>query len=40
MTMQNDQHRHPGFLQSVTGQTTILLVAIIVVVILAWRYVF
>ena len=37
MTMQSDQKRRPGFLQSATGQVTLLVVAIIAVVIFAWR---
>jgi hypothetical protein len=40
MTMQSDQNSHPSFLQSPTGQTTLLVVVAIVVLILAWRYVF
>jgi hypothetical protein len=40
MTMQSDQNRHPGFLQSATGQMTLFTVVAIVVVLLAWRYVF
>jgi hypothetical protein len=32
MTMQNDQNRRPGFLQSATGQVRLLIAAIIVVV--------
>jgi hypothetical protein len=40
MTMHSDQNNRPGFLQSATGQMTLVIVAIIVVVLLAWRYVF
>lgn len=40
MTMQSNQNSHPSFLQSPTGQMTLLVVATIVVLILAWRYVF
>jgi hypothetical protein len=40
MTTQNDQNRHSGFLQSATGQMTLLAVVIIVVVLFAWRYIF
>jgi hypothetical protein len=38
--MTNDQNRRPGFLQSATGQMTLLVVAIIVVLVIAWKYVF
>jgi hypothetical protein len=31
---------HPGFLQTATGQMTLLAVVVIVVVAFAWRYVF
>ena len=40
MTMQTDQNNRPGFLQSTTGQMTVLAVAIIIALILAWRYIF
>jgi hypothetical protein len=40
MTMQGNQNSQPSFLQSPTGQMTLLVVAAIVVLILAWRYVF
>ena len=40
MTMQSDQNSHYSFLQSPTGQMTLLVVATIVVLMLAWRYVF
>jgi hypothetical protein len=40
MTMPNDQNRRSGFLQSATGQVTVFVLAIIIVLILAWRYVF
>jgi hypothetical protein len=38
--MQSDQNNRPGFLQSPTGQMTLLAVVIIVVVLFAWRYIF
>jgi hypothetical protein len=38
--MQGNQNSHPSFLQSPAGQMTLLVVATIVVLILAWRYVF
>jgi hypothetical protein len=40
MAMQSDQNNHPGFLHSATGQMTLFIVVIIVVVSFAWRYVF
>jgi hypothetical protein len=36
MTIQTDQNRHPGFLQS--GQLTLLGAAILVLLIFAWSY--
>ena len=36
MTIQFDQSRHPGFLQS--GQLTLLGAAIVVLLIFAWSY--
>ena len=40
MTMQSDRNNRPGFLQSATGQMTLLVVVLIVVVLFAWRYIF
>ena len=41
MSMQSqNQSFHSGFLQSATGQMTLLAVVVIVVVAFAWRYVF
>jgi hypothetical protein len=40
MTMPNEQNRQSGFLESAAGQVTLLAIAIFVVLILAWRYVF
>jgi hypothetical protein len=36
MTILNDQNRHPGFLQS--GQLTLLVATIIVLLLFAWSY--
>jgi len=38
--MQSDQNSRLSFLQSSTGEITLLIVAAIVVLIFAWRYVF
>jgi hypothetical protein len=40
MTMQTSDPKHVGFLHSTAGQMTIAVVVMIVVVLLAWRYVF
>ncbi len=40
MTMQNSEPKHSGFFGSATGQLTLLAAAIIVVLVLAWIYVF
>ena len=41
MTMQSqNQNFHSGFLQSATGQMTLVAVVAIVVIFIAWRYVF
>jgi len=40
MTMQTSNPKQSGFLHSVTGQMTVTVVALIVIVLLAWRYVF
>jgi len=39
MTIQSDQNRHPGFLQSAVGQLPLLGTAIVVLLIFAWSYV-
>jgi hypothetical protein len=39
MEIQNDQNRHPGFLQNATGQLMLLGAATIVLLIFAWSYV-
>jgi len=39
MTMQSEHHQ-AGFMQSAAGQTTIVAVALIVVLAVAWIYVF
>jgi hypothetical protein len=40
MTMQTSDPKHSGFLHSVVGQMTVTVVVTIVLVLLAWRYVF
>jgi hypothetical protein len=40
MTMQTSGPKQSGFLHSVTGQIAITVVVMIVIVLLAWRYVF
>jgi hypothetical protein len=40
MTMQTNNPKQSGFLHSVTGQMTVTVVVLIVIVLLAWRYVF
>ena len=40
MTMQTSGPKHSGFLHSTTAQMTLTVVVMIVVVLLAWRYVF
>lgn len=40
MTMQTSDPKHSGFLHSVTGQMTVTIVIMIVIILLAWRYVF
>ena len=40
MTMQTSDPKHTGFFQSTTGQTTLTIVVIIAIILLAWRYVF
>ena len=40
MTMQPSDPKQSGFLHSVTGQMTVMFVVMIVIVLIAWRYVF
>lgn len=40
MTMDTSDPKHSGFLHSLTGQMTVTVVVLIVIVFLAWRYVF
>ena len=40
MTMQTSGPKQNGFLQSATGQITVTVVVLIVIILLAWRYVF
>jgi hypothetical protein len=40
MTMPNSNAKGGGFFNSPTGQMTITLIVIVIVVLLAWRYVF
>jgi hypothetical protein len=40
MTMQTSNPKHGGFLHSAAGQMTATIVIMIVVILLAWRYVF
>jgi hypothetical protein len=40
MTMQTSDPKHNSFLNSATGQITVSVIVIAVVVLLAWRYVF
>jgi hypothetical protein len=40
MTMQTSDPKHGGFLHSAAGQITVTIVVMIVVILLAWRYVF
>jgi len=40
MTMHTSDPKHSGFLHSFTGQMTVTVVVLIVIVFLAWRYVF
>ena len=39
MSMPSEQHGHQGFLHSATGQLALLGIAIIAVLVVAWRYV-
>jgi hypothetical protein len=40
MTMQTSDPKQSGFLHSTAGQLTVTVVAMIVIILLAWRYVF
>lgn len=40
MTMQSSDPKHSGFLHSAAGQITIMGIVIVVVLLVAWRYVF
>jgi hypothetical protein len=40
MTMQPSDPKQSGFLHSVAGQMTVMFVVMIVIVLIAWRYVF
>ena len=40
MTMQSNNPKSSGFLQTVAGQTIIGVIVIAIVLLLAWRYVF
>jgi hypothetical protein len=40
MTMHTSDPKHSGFLHSVAGQMTVTVLVVIVIVLLAWRYVF
>jgi len=40
MTMQTSNPKRSDFLHSVAGQMTITVVAIIAIILIAWRYVF
>jgi hypothetical protein len=40
MTMQTNDPKHSGFLHSNTGQIIATIVVMIVIILLAWRYVF
>jgi hypothetical protein len=40
MTMPNSNPKAGGFFHSTGGQMTIALIAVVIVVLLAWRYVF
>ena len=40
MTMQTSDPKHSGFLHSVSGQITAVVILVAIVILLAWRYVF
>jgi hypothetical protein len=40
MTMQTSDPKHSGFLHSAAGQTVMVTIAVIVIILVAWRYVF
>jgi hypothetical protein len=40
MTMQTSDPKQNGFLHSTVGQMTVTIIVLIVIVLLAWRYVF
>ena len=40
MTMQSSDPKHGGFLHSVTGQITVMVIVLAVILLMAWRYVF
>ena len=40
MTMQTNNPKQNGFLYSAAGQMTVTIVVMIVIVLIAWRYVF
>jgi hypothetical protein len=40
MTMQTGDPKHSGFLHSVTGQITVAVIVLAIILLVAWRYVF
>ena len=40
MTMQTSDPKKSGFLHSVAGQMTVMIVVMIAIILIAWRYVF